>query len=382
MGASTSSSRRHRSEKTDSVSEPERASTAPAAVEAFAMTIDPQSMSPSVPDIAPASGGRKASPEICAKWAAAALKGNADQLAAARPGTRNNLANILAYRMGRMVAPGWVKESSVIDAFMLASGSNGKILDDGGPASIRATIESGLAAGKRKPLADLPDRPSRPWQPIDDDDDNMWVRSLRSEMRALYRMRFPNNPGTVDAADKRLIEIIKFTNDPWVIGRELRLTFDEYHSLAKEPHGRRRGARLPGRMKPYDVTPEEVDAYRNARKSAADKDRKTKKRAADKAKLAAIDDLDDRASLLLTFLRRAKAPRTTAQIMEGVKRSRAFAKLSRKSLRNAVLRLLEPASPLYGLVTQTVGVAKNGKPTKLVAVRREGNRATATEAQP
>jgi hypothetical protein len=334
-------------------------------------------------DIAPASGKRKASPVIYVKWSAAALTGNADKLAAARPGTRNNLANILAYRMGRMVAAGWVKESSVIDAFMLASESNGKILDDGGPASIRATIESGLAAGKRKPLSDLPDRPSRPWQPIDDDDDNMWVRCLRSEMRALHRLRFPNNPGAVDAADKRLIEIIKFTNDPWVIGRELRLTFDEYQRLAKEPHGRRRGARLPGKMKPCDITREEVDAYRNTRKGAADQDRKTKKRAAAKAELAAIADLDGRASVVLTFLRRAKTPRTTAQIMEGVKRSPFFRKLSRKSLRNAVLRLLEPASPLYGLVTQTVGVAKNGKPTKLVAARpREGNRATTTEAQP
>jgi hypothetical protein len=333
-------------------------------------------------DIAPASGKRKASPEIYAKWSAAALKSNADKLAAARPGTRNNLGNILAYRMGRIVARGWIKESSVIDAFMLASESNGKILDDGGPASIRATIESGLAAGKRKPLSDLPDRPSRLWQPIDDDDDNMWVRSLRSELRALYRVRFPNNPGAVDAADERLIEIIKFTADPWVIGRELRLTFDEYQRLAKEPHGRRRGARLPGKMKPCDVTREEVDAYRNARKRAADKDRKTKKRAANKAEPAAIDDLDDRASVVLTFLRRAKTPRTTAQIMKGVERSRAFTKLSRKSLRNAVLRLLEPASPLYGLVTQTVGVAKNCKPTKLVAARREGNPATTTEAQP
>jgi hypothetical protein len=135
-------------------------------------------------------------------------------------------------------------------------------------------------------------------------------------------------------------------------------------------------------MRPCDVTREEVDAYRNARKRAADKDRKTKKRAADKAELAAIDDLDDRASVILTFLRRAKTPRAAAQIMQGVKRSRAFTKLSRKSLRNAVLRLLEPASPLYGLVTQTVGVAKNGKPTKLVAARREGNPATTTEAQP
>jgi hypothetical protein len=201
-------------------------------------------------------------------------------------------------------------------------------------------------------------------------------------MRALYRMRFPNNPGAVDAADKRLIEIIKFTNDPWVIGHELRFTFDEYQRLTEEPHGRRRGARLPGKMKPCDVTREVVDAYRYARKRAADKDRKTRKRAADKAELAAIDDLDDRASVVLILLRRAKTPRTTAQIMEGVKRSRAFRKLSRKSLRNAVLRLLEPASPLYGLVTQTVGVARNGRPTKLVAARREGNRAATTEAQP
>jgi hypothetical protein len=136
-------------------------------------------------------------------------------------------------------------------------------------------------------------------------------------------------------------------------------------------------------MKPCDVGREVVDAYRNARKLAQNRITQAKKRAADKAELAAIDDLDDRASVVLTFLRRAKTPpKTTAQIMNGVKRSRVFAKLKRKSLRNAVLRLLEPSSPIYGLVTQTVGVAKNGRPTKLVTARRESDPETPTEAQP
>jgi hypothetical protein len=332
------------------------------------------------PSAAP-SGQRKASPETCANWTAAALTGNAAELAKALPGTRNNLTNALAYRMGRMVAPGWIAERTVIDAFLAASTSNSKIADDGGQEPILATIMSGLTAGKRKPLHDLPDHPWQPWRPLDGHDDNGWLLGFRSEIRALYRMRFPNNPGAVDAADERLIEIIQISADPWVIGREVRLLDVEYRRLADEPHGRRRGARLPAKMKPCDVSREVVDAYRQARKRAADKDRKAKKRAEEKALQDALDDLDDRVSVVLTFLRAAKAPQTTAQIMKAIKRKQAFDKLKGQSLRNAVLRLLEPSSPLHRLVIQTTGIAKNGKPTKLVAARREGDPATTTEAQ-
>jgi hypothetical protein len=67
--------------------------------------------------------------------------------------------------------------------------------------------------------------------------------------------------------------------------------------------------------------------------------------------------------------------------MKAIKRKQAFDKLKGQSLRNAVLRLLEPSSPLHRLVIQTTGIAKNGKPTKLVAARREGDPATTTEAQ-
>jgi hypothetical protein len=197
------------------------------------------------PGAAP-SGTRKAPLPVCEKWATAALQENAAELAAAKPGRRNALTNIIVYRMGRMVEPGWILEQTVVDAVFAADEANGLVRDDGAD-QVRATIASGLAAGKRKPLHEVPDRPRKPWQPIDGGDDNWWLRSFRSEIHALYRMRFPGNPIAIDEADRRLWEIVKVTFDPSVIGQELRLTFEEYKRLACEPHGRKKAHGFPPR---------------------------------------------------------------------------------------------------------------------------------------
>jgi hypothetical protein len=90
-------------------------------------------------------------------YAQAALEGCAAELAAATPGGRNELANRLAFRLGRMVARGWVDRADVEAALLEALYANGYIGDDG-LRSAESTLRSGLDAGEREPHPDLSDR--------------------------------------------------------------------------------------------------------------------------------------------------------------------------------------------------------------------------------
>jgi hypothetical protein len=277
--------------------------------------------------------------------------------------------------MGRMVAAGWIAERTVIDALFAACQANGLVQDDGAD-QVRGTIASGFAAGKRKPLGELPDRSPKPWQPIDGDDDNWFLRGLRSEIRALYRMRFPGNQAAVDEADRRLLEIGKVTFDPWKIGQELRLTFEEYQRLARENHGRKR-ARLPGKILPADVSSDVVDAFRKDRKRTQNLTCQTKKRAKKKAERAAINDLDDKESAIHTSLQNHPVPRSVDDIYEGVRRSRAFKGMKPGSIKNRIRRLIDPPSGklrkrsrLVPLITVTKSTAKNRGPKILVELRK------------
>jgi hypothetical protein len=80
-----------------------------------------------------------------------------EELAAAQTGGRNNLANAIAFRMGRMVARGWIDRGQVIDAVWQACQANGLARDDGMQA-VRGTIERALAAGMTNPHGDIGDR--------------------------------------------------------------------------------------------------------------------------------------------------------------------------------------------------------------------------------
>jgi hypothetical protein len=102
-------------------------------------------------------GGRAASSSRTAAYAKVALERNVAELAGARSGSRNNLAVALAYRMGRMVARGWIDKARVIDALWYACHANGLAKEDGAQA-VRSTIERGLAAGMSNPHGDLGDR--------------------------------------------------------------------------------------------------------------------------------------------------------------------------------------------------------------------------------
>jgi phage terminase small subunit len=89
-------------------------------------------------------------------WAEAALAGVAADLAACGEGGRNHALNASAYRMGRMVARGWIEGSRVEHALTDACRANGLFASDG-PSGVRATLASGLRSGMANPHEDLKD---------------------------------------------------------------------------------------------------------------------------------------------------------------------------------------------------------------------------------
>jgi hypothetical protein len=271
------------------------------------------------------------------KRAAAALQGNAAELAATQPGNRNNRLNVLSYRMGRFVVLGSITRQQVIEAFTAACEANGLIRDDG-IDSVMRTIKSGLDAGMKKPLEDIAVRSSEKRQGR-----NPYEREVqRSEVMALFRLRFGFH-ASYEAVDDVLAKIE--SGDKRVIGRELGFTFEEYKRMGVEPLGRRR-AKHPSTIKPFNATGDEIQAHlkecEKSRNSAAHKKQPAKLAEARKA----VEDLDDRCSAVLTFLERRAGPQSIAQIAAGIRKSRAFAALTDNALRRTILRLVKPPSKL------------------------------------
>jgi hypothetical protein len=87
-------------------------------------------------------------------YAGAALDGCADELAQAPSGERNDTLNKKAYRLGTMVARGWISSAEVFDALFAAAASCGLNADDGEEAT-RKTLKSGLDDGMKCPHQDL-----------------------------------------------------------------------------------------------------------------------------------------------------------------------------------------------------------------------------------
>ena len=89
-----------------------------------------------------------------AAWARAALEGCAADVAAEAKGKRNATLNACAYRLGRMIARGWLDRSEVELRLLAAGHASGLVADDGERAA-GATITSGIEAGLREPHEDL-----------------------------------------------------------------------------------------------------------------------------------------------------------------------------------------------------------------------------------
>jgi AAA domain/Bifunctional DNA primase/polymerase, N-terminal len=81
-------------------------------------------------------------------YALAALDGCADELVKAPNGDRNNTLYKKAFRLGTMVACGWISRSAVFDALFAAADACGLNKDDG-EQSTRKTILSGLDNGAK-----------------------------------------------------------------------------------------------------------------------------------------------------------------------------------------------------------------------------------------
>ncbi len=90
-------------------------------------------------------------------YAAAALEGCARELAGTASGGRNNRLNELAFRLGTMIARGWLSRGDVERDLYAAAEACGLVKDDTARA-VRATIRSGLDAGEKQPHPDLQDR--------------------------------------------------------------------------------------------------------------------------------------------------------------------------------------------------------------------------------
>lgn len=89
-------------------------------------------------------------------YALAALDGCTQELAAAAAGKRNELLNALAFRLGRMLARGWLHREHVEANLLGAMHINGYAAEEGLRA-VEATLRSGLDAGMKDPHPDLQD---------------------------------------------------------------------------------------------------------------------------------------------------------------------------------------------------------------------------------
>jgi hypothetical protein len=94
-------------------------------------------------------------------WAQEALERSAAELAAATKGERNKLLYKKAFRLGRMIARGWLDRAEVEAELAAAMQANGYI-DDDGVGAAEKTIRSGIDAGTQEPIEDLPEQAPTP----------------------------------------------------------------------------------------------------------------------------------------------------------------------------------------------------------------------------
>jgi AAA domain/Bifunctional DNA primase/polymerase, N-terminal len=140
-----------------------------------------------------------------AVYAQAALDGVAAELARAEPGGRNNALNAAAFRMGTMIARGWIARADVGDALCAACQQNGLLHNEGANA-VQATLASGLRAGEQEPHPDLTDR--REDFGSNGQTDEARRRSNQEQVHAEDEQRRPEEPeilwhGQVDPSESR-----------------------------------------------------------------------------------------------------------------------------------------------------------------------------------
>ena len=92
------------------------------------------------------------------KFAQAALNGCAQELQGMAPNSgRNDKLNKIAFRLGTMIARGWIGRAEVEDR-LLAAATACELVNDDGERATRATLNSGLCDGIKQPHPDLVER--------------------------------------------------------------------------------------------------------------------------------------------------------------------------------------------------------------------------------
>jgi hypothetical protein len=87
-------------------------------------------------------------------YANKALRNAAWELRVCDEGRRNHLLNVLSYKMGRLIANGWIGREPVEDWLLECCEKNGLIADDG-IGQCRLTLASGLNAGMARPYHEI-----------------------------------------------------------------------------------------------------------------------------------------------------------------------------------------------------------------------------------
>jgi hypothetical protein len=83
-------------------------------------------------------------------YARATLYGCMEEVESSVKGKRNETLNAVAFRLGRLIAPGWIDKTTVSERLGKAAKTCGLVAEDG-LAAVYKTIESGLRAGAEKP---------------------------------------------------------------------------------------------------------------------------------------------------------------------------------------------------------------------------------------
>jgi hypothetical protein len=89
-------------------------------------------------------------------YAQTALEGSVEELTAAQVGTRNTVLYKKAFRLGTMIARGWIRRGEV-GAELFAAAAACQLVADDGETATRATLNSGINDGMKVPHPDLED---------------------------------------------------------------------------------------------------------------------------------------------------------------------------------------------------------------------------------
>jgi hypothetical protein len=125
-------------------------------------------------------------------------------------------------------------------------------------------------------------------------------------------------------------------------------------------------------MRPSDVPREAVEALIKERQREQDRAYRANKRAKAKAEQAALNDLDDKESVILTFLQQhPDKQHSIDDIDQGVRRSPLFRKMKPESRKNAIRRIVLGKLSLHINVTEVP--AKNRGSKIMVQIKKQEN---------